>query len=295
MTNIIKSSVIIFCLVFLYSCKDSSPEKSKNFISDKVDATNKTLNDYLGKYKIITSLDHHRMAKETGVYTPPSIATIFSDAKINSELIHEYQEAAIDLPFKILCYADKDTTGVSIAYTSAEFISKRHNIPLDKLKNYNHNINNVLSHLPTNLISSTDTKNISKDFGIVKIQSDFDFDTTIANLKKIILSQGDTRWFADIDFSKEAQNYNFDIRPTKLLLFGGPAPGGKAMVTTPKIGLDAFCQKLLVYQDSQENIIIAYNDIVAFSELYYKRATKPQKMINQRLKQTFKKAITKQK
>ena len=74
---------------------------------------------------------------------------------------------------------------------------------------------------------------------------------------------------------------------------GGPAPGGKAMETTPKIGLDAFCQKLLVYEDLNGIVWIAFNDIVAFSELYYGLSTKPQNMINQRLTATFSKAVKK--
>lgn len=155
-------------------------------------------------------------------------------------------------------------------------------------------MNQTLAQLPTNLISNTNTKDISKNFGIVTLKSDFNFETTVNNLKNIVMSQNDTQWFADIDFQKEAKDLNIDIRPTNLLLFGGPAPGGKTMVTTPKIGLDAFCQKLLVNEDSDKHIFICYNDIVAFSELYYNTSTKPQHFINKMLKATFSKAIHKE-
>ena len=65
------------------------------------------------------------------------------------------------------------------------------------------------------------------------------------------------------------------------------------MMTSPKIGLDAFCQKLLVYENESNEVWVAYNDIVAFADLYYQTSTKPQQMINQRLKMTFSKAVTK--
>ena len=65
------------------------------------------------------------------------------------------------------------------------------------------------------------------------------------------------------------------------------------MMTTPKIGLDAFCQKLLVYENGNGEVWVSYNDIVAFAELYYKASTKPQQMINKRLKVTFTKAVSK--
>lgn len=128
----------------------------------------------------------------------------------------------------------------------------------------------------------------------MKIQSDYDFETTVENLKAIVSAQSDTRWFGEIDYQAEARSFNVDINSNILLLFGGPGPGGKAMMTTPKIGLDAFCQKLLVYEEDNGEVWVAFNDIVAFSELYYGTSTKPQQMINQRLKMTFNKAVTNQ-
>ena len=65
------------------------------------------------------------------------------------------------------------------------------------------------------------------------------------------------------------------------------------MMTSPKIGLEAFCQKLLVYEDADGVVWVAFNDIVAFANLYYGTATKPQQMINQRLIATFSKAVKK--
>lgn len=40
------------------------------------------------------------------------------------------------------------------------------------------------------------------------------------------------------------------LRPTVLILFGGPGPGGKAMASAPTLGLDAFCPKVLIWQDA---------------------------------------------
>ena len=41
------------------------------------------------------------------------------------------------------------------------------------------------------------------------------------------------------------------IKPTTLILFGGPAPGAKAMNGAATLGLDAFCQKFLVWEDAK--------------------------------------------
>lgn len=301
--NIFKLSVILGCFLLINSCGEKSKKETieskqieeftqKN-ITQKVDDAVNLLETEILNFKKITTLDHHRMAAEVGVYTPPSIATIFSDSKVNTELIKQNQLIALDLPFKVLCYSEADTTSVRLAYTSAEFIQKRHDLNETVLTDYKSNMDAVVASFPQDMISETNISNVSEGYGIVSIKSDFDYKTTVQNLRNIVMSQGDTKWFADIDFQNEASVLNVDIKPTILLLFGGPAPGGKAMMTSPKIGLDAFCQKLLVYENESNEVWVAYNDIVAFADLYYQTSTKPQQMINQRLKMTFSKAVTK--
>lgn len=296
--KIFKTLIILGCISFIASCGGNPEKKAANEgpiqIVQKVDNAVKQLELETKNLKKITTLDHHRMAKEVGVYTPPSIATIVSNPEIDIALIQESQLIGLDLPFKFLCYAEPDTLNVKIGFTSAEFIQKRHDLDAALLANYDTSINKILKSFPKEMVSMTNVSDVDKGFGIVKIKSDFDFSTTLKNLKGIVMSQGDTKWFADIDYQKDASAFGIAVRPTTLLLFGAPAPGGKAMITSPKIGLDAFCQKLLVYENEIGEVWIAYNDIVAFAELYYETSTKPQQLINKRLKMTFSKALTKQ-
>ena len=297
----IKSVALFFCFAFILSCGENKKNDivkgtlKKESITKKVDNVVKQLDKSISSFNTIATLDHHRMAAEVGVYTPPSIATIFSDAKIDVAIVKENQLAALDLPFKVLCYTEADTANAKVAYTSSEFIQKRHQLDPNLLTDYQSNMDKVLAVFPKEMISETDMTTVNKGFGIVSVKSDFDYTTTVQNLRDIVMSQGDTKWFADIDYQKEAANLDVEIRPVILLLFGGPAPGGKAMATSPKIGLDAFCQKLLVFENEAGEVWIAYNDIVAFAKLYYQSSTKPQQMINQRLKMTFTKAVTNQK
>jgi uncharacterized protein (DUF302 family) len=295
----IKSFILIGCIGMFSSCAISNSQETTDAaevplnVTQKVDNTVSKLNEEISSFKLITSLDHHRMAAEVGVYTPPSIATIFSDIKIDIALIESNQLIGLDLPFKVLCYAESDTLDALIAYTSAEFIQKRHNTNPAILKDYTGQMEKVLKVFPDEMISKTDVSNVDEGFGVISIPSDFDFATTVTRLREIIMSQGDTKWFADIDYQMEAKTLGTEVRPTTLLLFGAPGPGGKAMITSPKIGLDAFCQKLLVYENANGDILVAYNDIVAFATLYYNTSTKPQQMINQRLKMVFTKAVSK--
>lgn len=289
---------IFLLLQLTYSCQFSQNKKESKeqslTIEQKVDALQAQIKTAIAPFKIVATLNHHRMAKEVGVYTPPSIASIFSDSKVNSDLLSKHgQLLGLDLPFKLLSYSEADTVKVSIAYTSASFIAKRNGLSKEDLSDYSNTIEEILGSFDKKIISETNLDSVTINYGIIKIHSDFDFNKTVQNLKDIVNVQSDTKWFGDIDYKAEANSLGTELRSTTLLLFGGPAPGGKAMKTTPKIGLDAFCQKLLVYENENGEVWVAFNDIVAFSELYYGIATKPQKMINQRLTATFTQAVKK--
>ena len=114
------------------------------------------------------------------------------------------------------------------------------------------------------------------------------------NPPQVVASQSDTVWFGEVDYQAMAAGQGTAIGPATLLLFGGPAPGGVAMAAFPSIGLDAFCQKLLVYRDDKGSVQVLFNSIVALAELHYGRSVDPHRMLDQRLTGTFKKAIAPQ-
>ena len=149
--NSIKSLALLSIIVLGVGCKESSTkevvEESQKTITEKVDAAVKQLKEQISSFQVIATLDHHRMAAETGVYTPASIATIFSDSKVNTPIIETNQLAGLDLPYKILCYAEPDTLNARVAFTSAEFIQKRHNLDASLLLDYKSSLSNVIASL----------------------------------------------------------------------------------------------------------------------------------------------------
>lgn len=286
---------LVFLLGILYVSCSTSVEKFNTAegkeIRKKVDQTIVQLDSVVANFNKVVRIDHSRLAEGAGTYTPPAIVTIFSNPKVNSKLIKTNQLVAMDLPYKVLCYSEPDLAKASVAYTSPEFIMKRHGVSESDLTDYAKDINSVINTFPKTIISTTDLNKVSKDFGIITMKSDFDFDTTMEKLKAGINSQGDTEIFGEVNYKNEAVTFNIELDPTTLILFGAPAPGGKAMHECPKLGLDAFCQKILVFE-KENTVYVAYNDIVAFSELYYDEWTIPQKVINKRIKGVFEKAIT---
>ena len=296
MKNTVQLILLLTPIIFiLLSC--TSNDKSKKGgegkdIRTKVDKQADILKSSIQEFNYILSIDHSRLAEEAGVYTPPSIVTLFSNSKVNSELIRINPMTGLDLPYKVLCYSEPDTANAVVAYTSPTFLQKRHGLQDNDLREFENDMKNALTNFSETRIISTSFEKVKLNYGIIQLKSDYDFETTIQQLKKVIKAQNDTKWFGEINFQKEANELNIEIHKTTLLLFGGPAPGGQAMFDCPRLGLDAFCQKLLVFENNKKQVIVALNDIPAFAELYYNRSTKPQEIINNRLKITFETAIT---
>lgn len=297
-----KISTLLILFVFpivalLPSCNENSKQKKQEQeeivdIRSKVDRQSDILKSSISEFNFILSIDHSRLAEEARVYTPPSIVSLFSRPKVNSELIRINPLIGLDLPYKVLCYSEPDTTNVSISYTASTFIQQRHGITEDDMKAYKKDMEKVIGNFPESQVKKTTLEKVDINYGIIILNSDFDFETTIQKLKNIVESQSDTKWFGEIDFQKDALKLNIEIDKSTLLLFGGPAPGGQAMFDSPRLGLDAFCQKLLVFENENNKVLVAFNNIPAFAELYYNRSTKPQEMINQRLKTLFTKVLS---
>ena len=112
------------------------------------------------------------------------------------------------------------------------------------------------------------------------------------NIKRDVLAEGDTVWFMNWDFKERANLVGESLPNATLLVFGGPAPGAKAMTDFPSIGLDAFGQKVLVTEENGQ-VVVAYNNIVALSELHYGDNAFSHKFINYRLGKTLGGAIEK--
>ncbi len=246
-------------------------------ISDKVDDAHITVEEKTLKYREVVKLDHHRMAERNGAETPPAIVSIFADdSRIVSELLSINQLIGIDMPFKILAYTEPNSQKASYAYTSAEFIRRRHDLKQHDLTDYKKVIDDIVAQLPPDAISSTDYLTVNNGFGIIKIKSDYKFYLTLTKIREFVHDNQTNRWFSQIDFQKDAMEYDISVGPTMLCLFGVPEVGAEAMYDATKIGLEAFCQKVLVYEDTDGFVYVAFNDATKFGELYYGKTNKGQ-------------------
>lgn len=246
----------------------------------------------LSGFETIAVIDHARLAEKEGVEMPPEVVTLYSKPSVNIALMKLNPRVGLDLPQKALVF--EESGEAKIVYPSSEFLAARHALTdAEALGAYDLAIKAGLEGISGGIITPVGSDKVVKDYGITELVSDFPHAESIVRLKEAVMSQGDTVWFGEIDLKSEAAAAGESLPKATLLLFGGPKPGGVAMAKFPKLGLDAFCQKLLVYEEADGVVKVIFNNIVSMAELHYGTSAKPHEVINGRLAGTFESAVRK--
>lgn len=93
---------------------------------------------------------------------------------------------------------------------------------------------------------------------LISVKSNHSVGTTADRFEKLAQQKGLTL-FARINHSENASSVEMNLPPTEVILFGNPLVGTKLMQCSATVAID-LPQKLLVWQDSDGNTQIAYND-----------------------------------
>ena len=240
----------------------------------------------------IVDIDHSRLGAEAGSVMPPARVLIFSNPAIEAQLLGINPLIAIDLPLRVLAYETVSDREAMVTFNSFDYLRSRYGLDdhTALAEMFDEGMAAVLRGIEPARIASFSNDVMQPD-GIITLDSPFDFETTVARLTSAIDAQDDTVWFGTVDFQARAKEQGVDIGPSQLLLFGGPAPGAKAMAKAPTLGLDAFCQKLLVWQDETGAVKASFNDLLAVAERQEVRKSPALRVINRRLSSTFEGAL----
>lgn len=95
------------------------------------------------------------------------------------------------------------------------------------------------------------------DNGIIYLPSRHSVEETVERIMEILRARRLTL-FALIDHSGEAQRVGLAMRPTKLLIFGGPKAGTPIMVASPSAAID-LPLKILVWEHADGGVRVSYN------------------------------------
>ena len=271
-------------------CACSKDEPAGADLYQAVDELYDAVLENTGRFHAIAEIDHSRLAAAEGEVMPPARVVIFSDPAVNTAILQLEPMAGLDLPFRVLAYAEGDSP--AITFTTADFLERRHGLANGPaLQRYQESILDAVSTVPDNAVIGLDTSSISQGDGIAILDSDFDFNQTVDRLRNAILAESDTVWFGEIDYQEEAAARGVDLPKLRLLLWGAPAPGAKAMRKFPRMGLDAFCQKTLVHQPAGEQVQVLFNEMPALAKIHYGDSALPHRVITRRMQKTLSAAI----
>ena len=291
--RILRWFIILLSASIVAACGDPDPvthdryESSDHLIA--VMESNVSESEQLEK---IVTIDHSRLGAEAGSVMPPANVLIFSNPTLESQLVSINPLTAIDLPLRVLAYESVTDNSTKIAFNSFEYISSRYALrDTQGLKSmFDDTMSTVLQGVEQVQIQPFEDDTM-QPHGIVTLDSPFDFDTTVQRLAAAIDGQDDTVWFGRVDFQERGMDQGIELPPALLLLFGAPAPGAKAMAEAPTLGLDAFCQKLLVWEDEEGIVRVSFNDLLAIAERQGAPKSVALRVINRRLESTFSGAL----
>jgi uncharacterized protein (DUF302 family) len=287
--------VFIFLSVFilLAGCDSGEPLTAERYSgSDSIFSLlekNVASADSLQK---VVAIDHSRLGKEAGSQMPPARVLLFSNPVMETGLIKLNPLVAIDLPLRVLAFESEPGGESKVIFNTLGYLESRYQLAPSRelIKQYNQSISKVLHGIDLGKITFFDQETMQPD-GIITINSPFDFQTTVEKVQAAIESQDDTVGFGRIDFQAQARAIGEEIAPSTLILFGGPAPGAKAMNKAPTLGLDAFCQKFLIWQDENQQVHLSFNDLLALAERQAVGKSIALRVINYRLNKVFSEAL----
>lgn len=281
----------VLSLVFLLRNGHTIPE-SRFVEPDKLFETLlKNVRDQ-AQLEVIVDIDHARLGAEAGSPMPPAHVLIWSDPGLEAAILKYNPVAAVDLPLRILAYEDQETGKSAVIYNNYDFMAQRHSLPEESTlrDSYDSAVEKALKSIPESVVRTFPTDKMP-DPGLVTLKSPYDFDTTKKRIRHAIEAQSDTVSFGEVDFAARSKARGVELRPLLLILFGGPGPGGKAMASAPTLGLDAFCQKLLIWQDEGGKVHVTFNDLLALAERQGVSGGLPLRVINRRVRETFSTAL----
>ncbi|MDB4261535.1 DUF302 domain-containing protein [bacterium] len=243
---------------------------------------------------LVVDIDHSRLGQQAGSPMPPARVLIFSDAQLESELVELNPLVALDLPLRVLAFEGRGDDASKIIYNRFDYLASRYQLDPGSSnglrEKYHKGMSTAINGLAPTAIAGFTSDAMSPD-GIITIASPYGYKETIERVNAAINAQSDTVHFGAVDFQGNARELGIETAPAYLILFGGPGPGGKAMADAPTLGLDGFCQKFLIWEDSSGVIQLSFNDLLALADRQGVKKSLALRVINYRLSKTFSDAL----
>ena len=222
---------------------------------------------------VLPAIDHQANALSVGLELRPTSVQLFGNPALGTPLMQVNQLAGLDLPQKMLAWENEDGV-TTLAYNTADYLRQRHTLDGSEAADTAlDTIATVLEAQARNASGNTDDSSgpdisasmVSAEEGVVSVISNAEMDDTYDALIASIEANDNLTIVAQIDHQANAEGIGEELDPTRLVIFGNPNAGTPLMQSEQTIGID-LPQKMLVFEDADDVVTVAYNDPVYLAE-----------------------------
>ena len=286
----------VLVLAALAACGQQSPYPESRFSDSDRLIARMTANIAAAKsLSLVADIDHARLAADVGSVMTPARVLIFSDPLLESRMIAASPLAALEFPLRALAFEDLKDGGNRVVYNRFDYLRSRYQLgnspeTTELADAYSAAMDTALQGLAVDQLANFSRDEMDPD-GIITIDSSYDFPETLARVRAAIDAQDDTLYVGEVDFQANAAALGISLPASHMILFGAPGPGRRAMVPAPTLGLDGFCQKLLIWQGEDGRVHLSFNDLIALAKRQDAAVSVALRIINFRLNSVFGEAL----
>lgn len=306
MNKIFQSSILIFSIALLFSCKGNSEKKdiskTDNDISpgliyvktENIDEAVKELKEFIeldDSFRVSSEINHSKNAKKVGLELPQNEVYFIDDPRYTIPLIEENSLMALEFPLRIGFYKIGDENfGVA---RSQDYFQKRYNLTNSAaLRSIGATSKRFLKQSTDSEFTQTSPIDSLDTNGIQSLKSSKSFEETVASIQKLLDENDSLIVFESKDFTKEASDIGFEINPMHLFVFGNPEKGTPLMQKNQNFSID-LPLKVLVEENKDQVVEVYFQDLSFTAKLHSEKFedSLPQNITNS-LKQMLMKAVS---
>ncbi len=239
-----------------YSISDLSNLETYNAIKIALEE-----NENIG---IVAEVNHSINAQNAGLTLRETRTILFGNPNLGTPLMQENQLAGLDLPQKIAVYTTA-TDEVFAIYNSTDYLASRHGLTAPTLSTISTALETITSNATGNDVIPVGTNLPQGGEGIITVPGPQEFDAAYTALVQAIEGNANLILVAELDHQANAESVGMTLNPTSLVVFGNPNLGTPLMQSSQSVSID-LPQKMLVWQDDNEDVFISYNDPAYLAE-----------------------------
>ena len=249
---------------------DFQPAAGGYYIKSNVpaDESAKNLLAIINKNKklgLVAHFQHHQMASSKGLALDRTHAVFFGNPHLGTPLIQKDQLIALDLPQKIITFDQGENSYLYRLSTS--YLADRYAVSFGDLSKMTGALDGLSQKIADNQNRDMKDPDIEQHQGIITQKSNKTFDQAVKAIQQQIENAESINIMAELDHRKNADSVNMELRPTYVIMFGNPQVGIPLMQENRSVAVE-LPMKLLIYEDENGNINVAYKDMQFLFDRY---------------------------